>query len=91
MNRTTSVGIDNGTMMFNVNITSQDITISSGFSNMFVLGEVVGSQLMYQMKTCLSEWITTYTHSESRIQEFRGAQFHNNMFIHGCKRCAYSK
>lgn len=42
----TSVGIDNGTMMFNVNITSQDITISSGFSNMFVLGGgVVSSQL----------------------------------------------
>ncbi|MDP6235345.1 MAG: hypothetical protein QF364_05845, partial [Candidatus Poseidoniaceae archaeon] len=42
----TSMGIDNGTMMFNVNITSQDITISSGFSNMFVLGGgVVSSQL----------------------------------------------
>ena len=36
--QSTSTNINNGTMMFNVNITSQNITISSGFSNMFVLG-----------------------------------------------------
>ena len=84
MNRTLLQWYYNGTMMFNVNITSQDITISSGFSNMFVLGGgVVSSQLDVSNEDVLVGMdYNIHAFWNLEFKNFEVLSFTNNMFIH---------